>query len=78
MENTIIENSKPKTIPKPPQCDFKKANWQSYKNLCLTTLISESNTNEEEPLIHITDILIIIANKTIPITTNPGSLSAKA
>ena len=32
-------------------------------------LIPESNTNQEEPIIHFTNTLINIANKTIPKTT---------
>ena len=49
--------------------ELKRANWESYKKLCLTILIPESNTNQEEPVIHFTNILINIANKTIPKTT---------
>ena len=52
-----------------PRWNFKRAKWESYKKLCLTTLIPESNTNKEEPLIHFTNTLINIANKTIPKTT---------
>ena len=54
---------------KPPRWNFKRANWKSYKKLCLTTLIPESNTDQEEPIIHFTNTLISIANKTIPKTT---------
>ena len=68
MENTIIENSESQTIPKPPQWNFKKANWQSYQNLCLTALIPETDANQEEPIIHSINTIIAIANKTILIT----------
>ena len=72
MENSTIKNSEPQI--KPLWRNFKRANWKSYKKLCLTTLIPESNTNQEEPIIHFTNTLITIANKTIPKTTiNYGS-----
>ena len=51
------------------QTQFIRVNWKSYKKLCLTSLIPESSTNQEELIIHFTNILIIIANKTIPKTT---------
>ena len=38
------------------------------KNCALTMLIPETNTNQEEPIIHFTNILITIAKKTIPKT----------
>ena len=64
MKNSTIKNSEQQI--KPPRWNFKRANWQSYKKLCLTTLIPESNTNQEEPIIHFTNTLITIVNKTIP------------
>ena len=46
---------------------------------CLTTLILEWNTNQEEPIIHFINTLITITNKTISKTTiYHGSLRAKA
>ena len=72
MKNSTIENSEPQT--KPPQWNFKKANWLSYKKLSLTTLIPKSNTNKEEFIIHFTNTLITITNKIIPQTRmNHGS-----
>ena len=67
MENSTIKNSEPQI--KLPQWNFKRENWESYKKLCLTTLIPESNKNQKEPIIHLTNTLINIANKTIPKTT---------
>ena len=67
IENSTIKNSEPQI--KLPRWNFKRENWDSYKKLCLTTLIPESNTNQEEPLIHFTNTLLNIANKTIPKTT---------
>ena len=64
MENSTIKISKPQT--KPSRWNFKRVNLQSYKKLCLTTLIPESNTNQEEPIIHFTNTLLLIANKLSP------------
>ena len=69
IENTKPGKSDPQTVSKTPRRNFKKANWQAYKKLCLDTLIPETNTNQEEPIIHFTNTLINIANKTIPKTT---------
>ena len=69
IENTKPGKSDPQTVSKTPRWNFKKANWQAYKKLCLDTLIPETNTNQEEPIIHFTNTLIDIANKTIPKTT---------
>ena len=69
IENTKPGKSDPQTVSKTPRWNFKKANWQAYKKLCLDTLIPETNTNQEEPIIHFTNTLINIANKTIPKTT---------
>ena len=66
MKNTIVENSKPQTIPKQLMKFKKKTNMKSYKILYLTSLIPETNTNQEEPIMHFTNILINIANKTMP------------
>ena len=72
IENTKPGKSDPQTVSKTPRWNFKKANWQAYKKLCLDTLIPETNTNQEEPIIHFTNTLINITNKTIPkITTSP-------
>ena len=50
--------------------EFQKSKQEILqKTLCLTTLIPESNTNQEEPIIHFTNTLITITNKTIPKTT---------
>ena len=57
MENTIIENSEPQRITKSLRWNFRKAIWQSYKKLCFTTLIPESNINQEESIIHFTNTL---------------------
>ena len=69
IENTKPGKSDPQTVSKTPRWNFEKANWQAYKKLCLDTLIPETNTNQEEPIIHFTNTLINIANKTIPKTT---------
>ena len=69
IENTKPGKSDPQTVSKTPRWNFKKADWQAYKKLCLDTLIPETNTNQEEPIIHFTNTLINIANKTIPKTT---------
>ena len=69
IENSIIKNSETQT--NPPVMNFKNPNWQSNKKLCLTTLFPEANTNQEEPIIHFTNTLITIANKTIPKTNKP-------
>ena len=45
IENSTIKSSEPQI--KPPRWNFKRANWKSYKKLCLT-LIPESNKNQEE------------------------------
>ena len=72
IENTKLGKSDPQTVSKTPRWNFKKANWQAYEKLCLDTLIPETNTNQEEPIIHFTNSLINIANKTIPKTiTSP-------
>ena len=70
IENTKPGKSDPQTVSKTPRWNFKKANWQAYKKLCLDALIPETNTNQEEPITHFTNTLINIANKTIPKTTN--------
>ena len=49
--------------------ELQKSKQASLQKLCLDTLIPETNTNQEEPIIHFTNTLINIANKTIPKTT---------
>ena len=49
--------------------ELRKSKLASLQKLCLDTLISETNTNQEEPIIHFTNSLINIAYKTIPKTT---------
>ena len=49
--------------------ELPKSKLEILQKTMLTTLIPESNTNQEEPVIHFTHTLINIANKTIPKTT---------
>ena len=65
IENTMIGNLELQSITKLPWWTFEKANWKSYKKLCLTLLIPETITNQEESIIHFTNTLITIANKMI-------------
>ena len=60
MENSTIKKFRTTSI------KFQKSKLAILQKLCLITLIPESNTNQEEPIIHFTDILINIANKTSP------------
>ena len=54
--------------------ELQMSNLGILQKICLNMLIPESNTNQEEPIIHFTNTLINIANKTIPKTTiNHGS-----
>ena len=65
MENSTINNWKPQT--KLPGWNFKKKKQTgNHTKNCLNTLITKSDTNQEEPIIHFTNILITLANKTIP------------
>ena len=61
MENTIIEDSEPQTIPKPHDGIFKKANCQSYKR----TVLPHNFRSKYKSRTHFTNILITISNKTI-------------
>ena len=42
---------------------------KELQKICLTSLIPETNTHQKEPIIHFTNTLITITNKTIPQTT---------
>ena len=69
MENSTIKKFRTTNTP-PHQMEFRKSKLEILqKKLCLTTLIPESNTNQEEPIIHFSNTLITTANKTIPQTT---------
>ena len=72
IENSTIKKSRNhKQIPH--NGILKKQTGNPTKN-CLTTQIPETNTNQDEPIIHFTNTLITIANKTIAKTTiNHGS-----
>ena len=65
MENY---NKKLRTPNKTPSMEFQKSKLANLQKNCVTTLISESNTNLW-PKIHFTNTLITIANKTISKTT---------
>ena len=67
--NEKLHYKKFRTTNKIPMMEFQKSKQEILQKLCLSTLIPESNTNQEEPIIHFTNTLITIENKTIPKTT---------
>ena len=62
----VLENPGPALDKKLPSWNVNKANWKNFRNLFSLKLISETNSNNEELIIHFTKLLLHIREQWIP------------
>ena len=70
----ILENQNPVRDSKTPRWNLQKADWQGFRDACLTELTSEPD-NGKEDILHFTNTLHKIAEQNIPRTSTSSKFN---
>lgn len=62
----ILENHTSQPEVQPLRWNFKKANWEKFRQLCQSKLIPKSNNQKMDLTTFFTETLLTIANESVP------------